>query len=284
LFEGTLPPLLRAPLDAASAAWMEALPLGPWDPLWDLGDPGPHAQVRAYAAGKLALFDGQRATGVNIPVVAYVVRAGDVIMTIDSGLSERFRNPVVEEPVEDGPAPGMRYRPMLDGPSFAEQLAAEGIHPNRAVCTHLHKDHAGGVRAIGLPVEVAAEELAAALAGAAEEYPPGELDRLEFAPIRFDRGPVGPFQRHAVMAPGLLAVATPGHTPGSISVFACLGEAWALICGDAVYPRSEEPASAAFHGMLRIRRAREELGGVMVLPGHDTSVLRACAGGAWLGS
>ena len=283
MFQGTLPPLLRAPLDPASQARMEALPLAPWDPVWELGDHGPHARIRAYAAGRLALFDGQRATGVTIPIVAYVLRAGDVTMTIDSGLSERFRNPAVEEPVEDGPAPGMRYRPVLDGPSFAEQLAAEGIHPDRAVCTHLHKDHAGGVRALGLPVEAAAEELAAALGGQAEGYPTEELAGVEFATVTFDRGPVGPFERHAVLAPGTLAISTPGHTPGSMSVFACLGRTWALVCGDAVYPRSDEPQSPAFLGMLRIRRALDEVGGTLVLPGHDTSVLRACAGGAWLG-
>ena len=283
MFEGTLPPLLRAPLDAAAAARMQALPLGSWDPIWELGDHAPHARVRAYAAGRLALFDGVRPTGVTIPIVAYVLRAGDLTMTIDSGLSERFRNAAVTEPVEDGPAPGMRYRPVLDGPSFAEQLAEEGIHADRAVCTHLHKDHAGGVRALGVPVEAAAEELAVALGADAPGYPAEELAGVEFAPINLDRGAVGPFERHAVLAPGVLALETAGHTPGSISIFACLGASWALVCGDAVYPRAEEPQSPAFLGMLRIRRALQELGGTVVLPGHDTTVLRACAGGAWLG-
>jgi len=283
VFEPSLPPLLKAPVEAAGAAYMAGLPAGPWDPLWALGSDGPHAQVRAYPAGRLALFEGERPTGVSIPIVAYVVRAGDLTMTVDAGLADRFREPVWEEPPDDGPAPGMRYRPVLDGPSFAEQLAAEGLRPDRAVCTHLHLDHVGGARALGLAVEADQAELAVALGGHRPGYPDADLQGLEFAPIALDRGPLGPFERHTLLAPGMVAVSTPGHTPGSLSVFVCMGATWGLLCGDAVYPRSEEPGSPAFHGMLRIRRALDETGGILVMPGHDTAILRACAGGTWLG-
>jgi glyoxylase-like metal-dependent hydrolase (beta-lactamase superfamily II) len=283
MFEGQLPPLLKAALDPVSEARTGALGMGPWDPAWELGEQ-PHARVRAYPAGKLALFDGARPTGVSIPIVAYVVRVGDLTLTVDSGLSERWRGTTGEPLAEQGPAPGMRYRPLLDGPSFAESLDAEGIRPDRALCTHLHLDHAGGVRALGLPVATSAEELAVALDPAVAGYPRQDLQGLEFAPIVLDRGPVGPFPRHARVAPGLLALDTAGHTPGSISFLACLGTSWALLCGDAVYPVADQPDSAAFLGMLRIRRALAEVGGTLVLPGHDTAVLRACAGGAWLGS
>jgi len=262
---------------------MRALSVASWGPVWELGDHGPQARIRAFPAGRLALFEGDRPTRVSIPIVAYVLQAGDLTLAIDSGLSERFRDSAIEEPPDEGPDPGMRYRPVLDGPSFAEQLAAEGLHPNRAVCTHLHLDHAGGARALGLPVETSAAELSAALGGQGGGYPAEDLGGVEFAPVALDRGPVGPFEEHALLAPGVLALSTPGHTPGSMSVFACLGRTWGLVCGDAVYPRAEEPESPAYRGLLRIRRALEEVGGTLVLAGHDTSVLRACAGGAWLG-
>lgn len=262
---------------------MEALDVAPYDALWETGEPGPHARVRALPAGKLALYEGDRPTGVTVPIVAYVLRAGDMTLAIDSGLGARWRQagPVGEVP-DDGPAPGLRYRPVLDGPTFAEQLVAEGIHLDQAVCTHLHLDHAGGAGALGVPVGAAADELAAALGGGGG-YPAEDLAGVEFTPILLDRGPVGPFPAHAVLAPGVLALSTTGHTVGSISIFACLGATWALVCGDAAYPRAAEPQSDAYLGMLTIRRALAEIGGTLVLAGHDTTVLRACAGGAWLG-
>ena len=280
-FDRALPPLLKGDLAPASEAWLAAIDMAPWDPFWEVGEQA-HARVRAFPAGKLALFDGDRPSGVSIPIVAYVVQAGDLLVAVDAGLSARWRDGALGEVPDDGPAPGMRYRPVLDGPSFAEQLDSEGLRPARLVCTHLHVDHAGGAGELSLPVEAAAAEVAAAGSGA-PGYPADDLDGLEFRPVALDGGPVGSFPAHGVLAPGLLAVATPGHTPGSISVFACLGATWALVCGDAAYPRADAPASDAYLGMLRVRRMLRELGATLVLAGHDTSVLRACAGGTWLG-
>jgi glyoxylase-like metal-dependent hydrolase (beta-lactamase superfamily II) len=284
MFERSLPPLLKAELPATAEAWMSALEVAPWDPVWELGEHGPHATVRAFPAGKLALFDRDRPTGVSIPIVAYVLRAGDMTMTIDSGLAGRWRSATADVVPDEGPGPGQRYRPVLDGPTFAEQLAAEAITVDRAVCTHLHVDHAGGSRELGVPVEVSADELAVALSGEAPGYPADDLAGVALTPVRMDRGPVGPWLQHTVLAPGVLAVATPGHTVGSISVFACLGGTWGLLCGDAAYPPADAPDSDAYRGMLRIRRALNEVGGTLVLAGHDTAVLRASADGSWFGN
>lgn len=282
MFDRALPPLLKADLSPGSEAWMRDLKLASWDPVWAVGEQV-HARVRAYPAGKLALFEGDRPTGVSIPIVAYAVQVGDLLLAVDSGLGPRWRDAPAEDAPDDASTPGMRYRPVLDGASFAEQLHAEGLKPVRAVCTHLHLDHAGGARGIGLPVEATVKEIAAARGGDGRGYPVADLEGVELAPLQLDRGPVGPFPAHALLAPGLLALSTPGHTPGSISVFACLGATWALICGDAAYPLADQPQSEAYLGMLRIRRALAEIGGTLVLAGHDTSALRACAGGAWLG-
>ncbi|MEA2683798.1 MAG: N-acyl homoserine lactone hydrolase [Chloroflexota bacterium] len=275
--------MLKADLPAEAQARMEAIEVAPYDEIWDVMDQGPHSRVRALPAGKLALYEGDRPTGVTVPIVAYVLRAGNLTMAIDAGLGARWRDGgAVEEVPDGGPDRGLRYLPVLDGPTFAELLSTEGIRLDRAVCTHLHVDHAGGARALGLPVGASTAELAAALGGGGG-YPADDLAGVEFAPIDLDRGPVGPFAAHAVLAPGILALSTPGHTVGSISIFACLGATWALICGDAAYPRADEPGSEAYLGMLRIRRALGEMGGTLVLAGHDTAALRACAGGAWLG-
>ncbi|MDQ6747455.1 MAG: MBL fold metallo-hydrolase, partial [Candidatus Dormibacteraeota bacterium] len=223
-------------------------------------------------------------SGVSIPIVAYAVELDGAVLAVDCGLSSRFRGPVLDVAADEGPAAGSRYHPVLDGPTFAEQLGAEGLTAHRTICTHLHVDHAGGAREVGRPVEAAVGEIAAALSDGGGGYPTADLDGVQFVPLHLDRGPVGPFPAHAVLAPGLLALSTPGHSEGSISVFACLGGTWGLVCGDAVYPRADQPQSEAFLGMLRIRRALEELGATLVLAGHDTAALRACAGGAWLGN
>lgn len=281
-FDRALPPLLKAELAPGSEAWLEGIEMASWGAAWAVGEQA-HCRVRAFPAGKLALFDDDRPTGVSIPIVAYVLQAGDELLAIDSGLSRRWRDAAAGEVPDAGPAPRMRYRPVLDGPSFAEQLAEEGLRPTRVVCTHLHVDHAGGAGEFGLPVEAAAEEIAAALSGAADGYPAEDLAGVELRPLLLDRGPVGSFAAHGRLAPGVLALATPGHTPGSISVFACLGATWVLVCGDAAYPLADAPESPAYLGMLRIRRMLREVGGTLVLAGHDTSVLRACADGSWLG-
>ena len=283
MFDRALPPLLRGELSLQSARWMGGLELASWDPAWEVGETT-HSRVRAFPAGKLALFEGDRATGVSVPIVAYVLEVGDLLLAIDCGLAARWRDAAPDDVADEGPALGMRYRPVLDGPTFSEQLAAEGLRPVRTVCTHLHVDHAGGARDLGVPVEATVQEIAAALSDETGAYPVADLARVQFAPIRLDRGPVGPFPAHGVLAPGVLAISTTGHTAGSVSVFACLGGTWALICGDAAYPRADEPGSEAYQGMLRIRRMLDEIGGTLVLAGHDTAALRACADGAWLGT
>jgi len=57
-----------------------------------------------------------------------------------------------------------------------------------------------------------------------------------------------------------------------------------LICGDAVYPRMDEPEVPAWRGMLRISRALADVRALRVLPAHDTTVLRAVDGDAWMGT
>lgn len=282
MFARSLPPLLRADLPPPAERRMRALEMAPLDPLWEVGEQA-HAMVRAFPAGKLALFEGDRPTGVSVPIVAYALRVGGDVMAVDTGLASRWRAAPADDAPAEGPSPGMRYRPLLDAPGFAELLSTEGLTPDRLVCTHLHVDHAGGAREVGVAVEAAPEEIAAALADQGREYPAQDLAGLKFAPIALDRGPVGPFPAHGILGPGLLAISTPGHTAGSISVFACLGRTWAFICGDAAYPRAEEPDSEAYLGMLRVRRVLEEIPATLVLAGHDTSALRACADGAWLG-
>jgi glyoxylase-like metal-dependent hydrolase (beta-lactamase superfamily II) len=177
--------------------------------------------------------------------------------------------------------------PELEGPSLAEQVAEMGLKPDRVICTHLHEDHGSGAAELGLPVEASAAEWARLEESDSESrgYPVDELAEVPRRTIDLDpSAPLGPFVASARINTDVIAVDTAGHTPGSISLVACLGAAWVLICGDAVYPRMDRPEAPAWRGMLRISRALADVPALSVLPAHDTTVLRAVDGDAWMGT
>lgn len=125
-------------------------------------------------------------------------------------------------------------------------LAAIGRHPSdvtRIVLTHAHPDHAGGAaelaRRTGAPVAVGAADAGFAEAGTSPPNDPSFLAGRIFA-----RLPGGRFPPVAVggrladgqvlaVAGGLRVVATPGHSPGHVSL---LHEgSGTLITGDAIF-------------------------------------------------
>jgi glyoxylase-like metal-dependent hydrolase (beta-lactamase superfamily II) len=279
-----LPPALRGPFDGESQRWRDALEVAGYDPIHDLRP----CRVKPISCGRLFIVQGGRRTGAGIPVIGYLLQTPDELLVVDGGLSPRWREGgEVHMGPDDSPSPGTPYMPALDGPSLAEQVARMGLAPDRVMCTHLHEDHSSGAAELGLPVEAAAAEWARLdepNAGA-NGYPVEELAGVSRRTIELDpSAPLGPFVASARINADVIAVDSAGHTPGSISLLACLGAAWVLICGDAVYPRMDEPGSAAWRGMLRISRALEDVRALRLLPAHDTSVLRTVEGDDWIGS
>jgi glyoxylase-like metal-dependent hydrolase (beta-lactamase superfamily II) len=231
---------------------------------------------------------GSKRTGVGIPILGYLLETPVELLAVDCGLSSRWRDGgQVHLGPEDSPSPGAPYMPELDGPTMAEQVAAMGLKPDRVICTHLHEDHSSGAVEFGLTLEASATELARLAAPGAEAlgYPVDELTGLDTRAINLDAlSPLGPFTASTRVNDDVIAVDTSGHTPGSISLMARLGAGWILICGDAVYPRMDQPSSPAWLGMLRVRKALDDIPQLRVLPGHDTSVLRAVGPDAWIGA
>jgi glyoxylase-like metal-dependent hydrolase (beta-lactamase superfamily II) len=247
----------------------------------------PTCRLRAFKVGRLAVMNKGKPSGVGIPILAYALDSPGGMFVVDAGLSKRWAGGgEVHMGPEDSPSPGTPYVPELDGPTFAEQLEALGIHPERLVITHLHEDHASGAAALGLPLEASSAELdrLSQPGAAAKGYPVDELEGVATRAIELDpTQPLGPFPATSQLAEGVLAVDTSGHTPGSISILACIGPAWALICGDAVYPRMDQPDSPAFTGALRLRRAFDDIRALRPFPAHDTVVLRSGGADGWLG-
>lgn len=246
----------------------------------------PLTRVKALPAGRLAIHSGGRRTGVTVPVVGYLVEFRDQLMVFDCGLSGRWAGADESEPAPaDNLAPGQRYVPELAGPTMADHVRALGVAPTRLVCSHLHLDHAGGAGDLGLPLEAHREEISrlGSPTASALGYSVEDLAAVELRPLELDRlEAIGPFQA-AQRLEGLgIILATPGHTPGSVSLLTRTSLGLTLLCGDAAYPRLDEPDSAAYTGMLALRRAVEDLTDMVVLAGHDTAVLRLCAGDRWL--
>jgi N-acyl homoserine lactone hydrolase len=122
-------------------------------------------------------------------------------------------------------------------------FAAAGLDLTAAdtvVLTHMHGDHMdGGVHVAG-PVLVHDEEFAFSRGASARFFqkvlrqpvPAG----VDFRPLSLDDGPFGAFERSKRLSDDgrIVAVATPGHTPGHISVIAIDDdERHLLIAGDA---------------------------------------------------
>ncbi len=131
---------------------------------------------------------------------------------------------------------GQMYAAMQEG----------GIDPaaiTTVVFTHFHGDHVGGLTnadgSAAFPnaaIKVPEGEWAfwmddGEMARAGQRRPAFENARARFAPYasRVER-----FRPNAEVAPGVTAVATPGHSPGHSSFLIADGNAQALVIGDAV--------------------------------------------------
>ncbi|AOX45888.1 N-acyl homoserine lactonase family protein [Microbacterium sp. BH-3-3-3] len=167
------------------------------------------------------------------PVIAILVRTSVGWVLLDTGTdARRFRG---DNPERDLYAPAGLPEFPTEGDPLLDALAAHGLTPADiafAAVSHLHFDHSGGLRhlaAAGVEVCVQRAELAFALAEAGREDAYLRED-YDSASIRWRV-----LDGDAVIAPGVDAVSTPGHTPGHMSyrVRAANGDTW-LFAMDAI--------------------------------------------------
>ncbi|WP_137819397.1 N-acyl homoserine lactonase family protein [Pseudomonas sp. 2FG] len=167
---------------------------------------------------------------IQAPILAYLIETtnGRILYDVgcdyrkvaDPGLSKRYFEPM---------------RPQFDAPSMHEEqripryLGQLGLTPadiDVVFIGHLHFDHAGGICDLpGCEVHLHADELAAARTGLDEGVFADELSNAD--QWRLQTG-------EYTVAPGVHAIASPGHTAGHMSLFIELPKGRPVIlCGDA---------------------------------------------------
>ena len=156
---------------------------------------------------------------------------------------------------------------------ISDALTSCGValeHIQALVLTHLHFDHCGQARRISAPTFVQRAELEAARA---PHYT---------VPEWIPDGDVRPIDGDLVIAVGVEAIATPGHTPGHQSVVVEADDGRAVIVGQACYRAHDfaapEPVPDCDEASMHVARSSIErlraLAPASFFFSHDDQVLR----------
>ena len=240
--------------------------------------PGERANaVRAEAVAEFrfpatAAFAGDGWAETSMPVFAYELQFGDHTALIDSAVDEKTAG------VKGGLA-------KYDAAAYARVQAALE-RAAFAVVTHEHYDHLGGVAAhpkveqLMAKVKLTPEQLSSASARAPLEFSAASLAALK--PLAFEKT--------VAVAPGVVLVHTPGHTPGSQLVyvrmandeeFLFLGDvAWHRENWEQVHERARlvtlmigEDRDAVLRQLAAVKALQRAAPKLHVVPGHDGRVI-----------
>lgn len=228
-----------------------------------------------FAKGMAVTGDGWGWT--DVPIYSYQLVFPDRSVLIDTAMDRAIAGPDFMVPAYDAEA----WQRMLTAMERADQI----------VITHEHMDHIGGVAAHPkladlLPKLRLTEEQ---LAHPSRMFP-ARLPKDVFAgyqPLRYERV-------HA-LAPGVVLIKAPGHTPGSQMVYVQLADGREiLLLGDVVWkmrnievqrerPRwvtaliVREDRHAVFGQIRTLGDLMKNEPGVKIVPGHDGPVVETLA-------
>ncbi len=204
----------------------------------------PLALTQRSRLGPLALVrPGQ--PQLTMPMLAFAVRHPEAApVVVDTGLHPDALASITSD---YGRFPGLFFasaRPA--GPDFAAQLRERGVDAaavEQVVMTHLHADHTSAMRLLERAEFLvdhrewrAATAPRATAAGYARRHLPS-ADRVRQLDLERDGEPFGPFAATLdLFGDGTVRlIATPGHSPGHLSVLVRAADREVLLVGDAVY-------------------------------------------------
>jgi N-acyl homoserine lactone hydrolase len=164
-----------------------------------------------------------REDGRLIPIQGYVVRAGDgTVVLVDTGLPDAVRG-------LDG------FGEVVEQRAVTSELAKLGLSPDAldlVVLTHSDIDHIGGLDALpGVPIAMHRAERALAR----PRWFDGTSSDLDWPDAEYRL-----VDEDVEIAPGLELLATPGHSPGHLSLVVRLAGTGAVVLAvDAISRRAE---------------------------------------------
>jgi len=229
-----------------------------------------------------------------LPILAWVIEHPEGLVVVDTGETART--------AEKGYFPswhpyfrlGVREWVAADE-EIGPQLQRLGLSPadvRWVVLTHLHTDHAGGLAHFpDSEILVSRTELrqASGALGRARGYLPNRWPHwFSPTPVDLDDGAFGPIRgtRRLTAAGDVTLLATPGHTPGHMSVAVDLHDRLVLLAGDASYTQDLMLAGVADGVTNDARTARSTLAALralaqsrptIYLPSHDPDSPRRLA-------
>jgi glyoxylase-like metal-dependent hydrolase (beta-lactamase superfamily II) len=167
-----------------------------------------------------------------------------------------------------------------------DALERLGVTPTLVVLTHLHYDHTGNVAAFpDIELLVPSREVAFWRTSRSRHVlfaEHAEADDLAVVDARLDEGSARTFDDGEELAPGVVAVDLPGHTPGQVGLLVTTSGGPVLLASDAVHLYAEFDRRRPFaifadleamFASYDVITAAIEAGAVMV-PGHDPEVVR----------
>ena len=175
---------------------------------------------------------------IDAPILAYLIETRNGRILYDVGCDHRkIADPVLRARHYDPETFVFGAPQMSEYQRIPHHLARLGLTPQDVdliFIGHLHFDHAGGLRDLrrcgcGAEIHLQHDELAAARAGGDPVVFADELLDEDGTPLQFclQRG-------EYTVAPGVMAVSTPGHTAGHMSLWVELPEGKpVLLAGDA---------------------------------------------------
>lgn len=167
----------------------------------------------------------------KIPVYAYLVRTDSSLILFDTGCSMQYQTDPVSLLGADGArelTPAMTPNDYIQARLDQLRVSTEDI--DLVINSHWHFDHAGGNGAFP-HAEFAVQEA---------EYQAAQIHHDIYPDPAAQPGPEARltlWQGDQQIAPGLMVLSTPGHTPGHQSLLVELSSQTVLVTSDAVYTR-----------------------------------------------